>query len=97
VADIKVERRGPSIWPWIVGLLVLALLIWLLVEMFGRTGEPVIQAPVVDTLQIDTPATGFGAPTVPPPGPAAPDTPAVGVSPGAQDTLPAEAVPPGTL
>jgi hypothetical protein len=35
VADIHVERRGPSIWPWIIGLLVLALLIWALVEMFG--------------------------------------------------------------
>jgi hypothetical protein len=36
VADINVERKGPSIWPWIVGLIVLALLIWALVEMFGR-------------------------------------------------------------
>jgi len=34
VADINVERKGPSIWPWIVGLIVLALIIWALTQMF---------------------------------------------------------------
>jgi hypothetical protein len=34
VADIEVERKGPSIWPWIIGLIALALLIWALVELF---------------------------------------------------------------
>ena len=28
MADINIERKRPSIWPWVVGLLVLALLIW---------------------------------------------------------------------
>ena len=37
MADIKVERKGPSIWPWIIGLLVLALLIFALMELFGRS------------------------------------------------------------
>lgn len=38
MADINVERKGPSIWPWIIGLLVLALLIWAIAEMVD-TGE----------------------------------------------------------
>jgi len=33
MADINVERKGPSVWPWIIGLLVLALLIWASAEM----------------------------------------------------------------
>jgi hypothetical protein len=51
VADINVERKGPSVWPWIVGLIVLALLIWALLEMFGRdtTTRTVVPA---DTIQV---------------------------------------------
>jgi hypothetical protein len=70
VADINIERRGPSIWPWIVGLLVLALLIWALVEMFGDRTEPVVTDPGTDTLFLDTPTI----PVVPPPT-VQPDTP----------------------
>lgn len=49
MADINVERKGTSIWPWIIGLIVLALLIWLLTEMFDggdETTEPVTTEPV---------------------------------------------------
>ena len=42
MADINVERKGPSIWPWIIGLIVLALLIWILVEMFD-SDEPEVE------------------------------------------------------
>jgi len=28
VAEIKVERRERSVWPWIIGALVLLALIW---------------------------------------------------------------------
>lgn len=50
MADIDVERKGPSIWPWILGLLVLALLVWLLVEWLGDDDDVVDQpvATVVD-------------------------------------------------
>ena len=59
MAEINVERKGPSVWPWIVGLLVVALLIWLLVEMFGNDDEPVVA---------DEPTVGFlVAPTAPAP------------------------------
>lgn len=30
MADIDIQRKGPLIWPWILGLLVLGLLAWLL-------------------------------------------------------------------
>ncbi|HEX7119568.1 MAG TPA: hypothetical protein VF212_12310 [Longimicrobiales bacterium] len=39
MADINVERKGPSIWPWIIGLLVLALLIWAIAEMVDTDEE----------------------------------------------------------
>jgi hypothetical protein len=53
MADINVERKRPSIWPWIVGLLVLALLIWAIAEMVDRDDvarvdpaeEPAVPAP----------------------------------------------------
>jgi hypothetical protein len=78
VADINVERRGPSIWPWIVGLIVLALLIWLLVEMFARDETRVDPAapppaqevqpaadPTFDRPITDTPLTTPGVTGVP--------------------------------
>jgi uncharacterized membrane protein YccC len=43
MADIDVERKGPAIWPWLIGLLALALLIWALVEMFGGDDEGVLE------------------------------------------------------
>ena len=39
MADINVERKGASIWPWILGLLVAALLIWALAGLFGDDEE----------------------------------------------------------
>lgn len=63
MADIDVERKGPSIWPWIIGLIILALLIWLLAEWLGDDDAvveepvpgvvepaPVVTPPVTDTL-----------------------------------------------
>lgn len=52
MADIDVERKKASIWPWIIGLLVLALLIWALMEMFESdepevVGTDPVAAPVV--------------------------------------------------
>jgi hypothetical protein len=41
MADINVERKGASIWPWILGLLVAALLIWALAGLFGDDEEEV--------------------------------------------------------
>ena len=52
MADINVERKGPSVWPWVIGLLVLALLIWALVEMFDGGAEPMLTDPLADTTTV---------------------------------------------
>ena len=41
MADINVERRGPSIWPWIIGLIVLALVVYFVATMMNRGGAEV--------------------------------------------------------
>ncbi len=54
MAEIEVRRRRPVVWPWIVGLTVAAVLVWLLSERFvgpsmGReddSAEPVKTPPV---------------------------------------------------
>jgi hypothetical protein len=89
VADIEVERKGPSIWPWVIGLLVLALLIWALVELFEddeMATQPVLEQP--SSIEV--------RPQV---GPAAPDTPHTDVAlpPDTADTqIPAGATRPDT-
>lgn len=36
MAEIHVERkRGPGVWPWVAGLLLLALLVWGALEWLG--------------------------------------------------------------
>ena len=35
MAEIDIQKKKPSTWLWIIGLIILALLIWLLIEMFG--------------------------------------------------------------
>lgn len=64
MADINVERTGPSIWPWILGLLVLALVLWGLVEAFDSDEPEVAEEPVAAVVE---PAPVV---TAPPPGPA---------------------------
>lgn len=44
MADINVERKRPSIWPWIIGLLVLALAIWGVAELVEDEGGAEEQA-----------------------------------------------------
>jgi hypothetical protein len=78
VADINVERKGPSIWPWIIGLIVLALLIWALTQMFGRQDTTTPVGAPADTFPVDTPTTTVA--------PGIPQTTAPGVQP--TDTVP---------
>lgn len=43
MADINVERKKPGIWPWIIGLIVVALLVWALTRFFDD-GPPEVDA-----------------------------------------------------
>ncbi|HEX7051985.1 MAG TPA: hypothetical protein VF188_17385, partial [Longimicrobiales bacterium] len=61
MADINVERKGPSIWPWIIGLIVLALLIWAIAEMVD-TEEPAV-AEVEPVERVEQPPAAVPAPT----------------------------------
>lgn len=52
MADIDVERKKTSIWPWVLGLLLLAGLLWAVMEMLGDddddavvTEQPTVVAP----------------------------------------------------
>ncbi|HUE96540.1 MAG TPA: hypothetical protein VMN39_07760 [Longimicrobiaceae bacterium] len=53
MADITVERGGPTLWPWIMGLLFLALLIWALAELVGREADHAPARGVADTVQVE--------------------------------------------
>jgi hypothetical protein len=78
VADLNVERKGPSIWPWIIGLIVLALVIWLVTQTLrgdGRQAGPTTTDTVIRT---DTPR-GIGAGV-------GVDTPTTTVAPGVPGT-----------
>lgn len=59
MADINVERRGPKVWPWIIGLIILVLLIWAIAEIMDRNGEPTREViEVVPQPGTTTPAPG---------------------------------------
>lgn len=56
MADIDVERKGPSIWPWIIGLLVLALIVWAVAEMLGPDEAEFAETERVETVEPVPPA-----------------------------------------
>lgn len=43
MAELRVERKRPNIWRWIVLLILIALLVWALVELFGGQDGAVIE------------------------------------------------------
>ena len=56
MADINVERKGASIWPWIIGLIVVALLIWLLFSLLDNDDDDVVLDEPVPAV-VDEPMT----------------------------------------
>lgn len=58
MADINIERKKAPVWPWIIGLIILLLLIWLVVRWMGdRDAVPVV---ATDTAVVDTVGTLTG-------------------------------------
>lgn len=79
MAEINVERKDRSIWPWILGLLLLLLAIWGLVELLGddddvveqpvagMTAEPVVPAVVEEPVVAEAPPPGAAPAALPAP------------------------------
>ncbi|HEX6925803.1 MAG TPA: hypothetical protein VF167_10235 [Longimicrobiaceae bacterium] len=44
MAELRVERKRPNVWRWIVLLLLIALLVWAIVELFGGEDSSVIES-----------------------------------------------------
>lgn len=73
MADINVERKERGIWPWLLGLLVLAFVIWLVMSMMRDDGTtrdsspafeepaaaPVAPAPAPEPAAAPAPVTSF--------------------------------------
>jgi hypothetical protein len=68
MAEIRVERKHKkSIWPWILGLLVAALLVWGLAETMDNDRDDEVNAARVSSLAPVTfalPAAEAAAPSV---------------------------------
>lgn len=63
MADINVERKRTSVWPWIIGLIAVALLIWVLAGLFGDDQEAAVgQGSMDESGQYapDTPSLAVG-------------------------------------
>ena len=61
MAEINIERQERSIWPWIIGLLVLALLAWWLLSMRGTGNDNDVVAETSPGAIADSlPPTGAG-------------------------------------
>ena len=58
MANINVERKRTSVWTWVIGLVVAALLVWALVALFGGNDAAVDGTPVGEV--------GAGEPPAPP-------------------------------
>ncbi len=88
MAEIRIERkRGPSPWPWLIGLVVLALLIWAIAELVNtdRDNETMAAADEANAPAANAAPPGAMAPSTPgaqppPPGTVAPATERGGVA-----------------
>ena len=68
MAELRVERKRPNIWRWIVLLVLIAIVVWALVELFGGAQPEQIE---------ETPAGASVAPEISP-APASAAPPPVG-------------------
>ncbi len=68
MAEIRIERKpGPSLWPWVIGLVVLALLIWAIAELVNtdRDNKTMAAADEANAPVANAAAPGAPAPSAP--------------------------------
>ncbi len=76
MAEIRIERRrGPSLWPWLIGLVVLALLIWGIAELVNtdRDNQTMAAEDTAGAAGATAAPAASGAPAGAQPGPGAAD------------------------
>ncbi len=50
MADINIERKGASVWPWVVGLLLLAVVVFVVLQYFRGDKDATVVVPVDSTI-----------------------------------------------
>jgi hypothetical protein len=81
MADIDIQKKqGPGVWPWVIGVAVLALVVWGVAQMFDTRDD---RALVDDTTYVAPAAEPWTA--EPPPPATMPTDP---VAPGQPQTVP---------
>jgi hypothetical protein len=64
MADINIERKSSSIWPWIVGLLLLAVVVFVVLQYFKGRDDGAVVTPA-DSSAVTAPQ--YQPAPVPPP------------------------------
>lgn len=59
MAEIEVQKKKPSPWPWIIGLLVIALVVWGIAEMVGDDEPDLAETDVTE--EVATPPAAVPA------------------------------------
>jgi hypothetical protein len=62
MADINIERKGNSIWPWVVGLLLLAVVVFVVLQYVKGRSNDIVNAPVDSAAVQQAPAYQPAAP-----------------------------------
>ena len=55
MAEIRVEKKKTSIWPWILGLIVAALLVWGLTQARDNDRDDQVQDTAQQSMILDAP------------------------------------------
>ena len=64
MADINIERKGASVWPWILGLLILAGVVWVLMRYYQ--GDSDNAGTAADSTVVQQPAPQYAPAPSPP-------------------------------
>ena len=86
MADINIERKSTSIWPWIIGLLLLAIVVFVVLQTFKGGSEDEVVTPV-DSATIQQPQYQPAPPPAPVDSPAGDSTVTDSVAPATTTSM----------